>query len=84
MPFLILTSSTFDTTRYARFFGVDIKNVIEVKGKNYPIKENYPPVVVSDCIKYAVETSINIHVNNKDTGKYTDIIIFSPGKSRIS
>lgn len=81
-PFLICTSATFDTKKYADYFDVSRKKIIQVAGKNYPIKEIWPQHNLTDYISYAVETAIKIHTQNKSDylpGRLTDILIFVHG-----
>jgi HrpA-like RNA helicase len=79
-PFLILTSATFDVEKYADYFGVDHKNIIDVAGLNYPIELNFPKVPVTNYIQAAATQALEIHVKNTsdyDEGnRFTDILIF--------
>jgi HrpA-like RNA helicase len=84
-PFLILTSATFDVEKYADYFGVDHKNIIDVEGLNYPIEINYPEVPVANFIQYSVKQALDIHTKNVDdyaaNNRFTDILIFVSGMS---
>lgn len=84
-PFLILTSATFDTKKYADYFGVKHKNIITVKGSNFPIEHNYLKTPAADYIQMSAERAIKIHKENKDDYKdkrgFTDILIFVYGSS---
>jgi small subunit ribosomal protein S24e len=42
LPFLLLTSATFATRRYAEYFGVGAENIVEVIGRAYPIETHWP------------------------------------------
>ena len=83
-PFLILTSATFDTKRFANYFGVP-KNIIEIKGLSYPITDIFLKYDADNFITAAVEKARDIHKTNpKDfEGDMRDIIIFVPGMSHI-
>lgn len=81
-PFLILTSATFNVKKYADYFMVDHKNIIDVEGINYPIDVNYHNIPASNYIKAAVEKAIKLHNNMddyKDNNKFVDILIFVYG-----
>tara|TARA_A100001015_G_scaffold90573_1_gene100865 strand:- start:354 stop:2678 length:2325 start_codon:yes stop_codon:yes gene_type:complete len=84
-PFLILTSATFDTKKYADYFGVDHKNIITVKGSNHPIEHNYLKVPVADYIQASANRALKIHTENiddyKSENKFTDILIFVYGSA---
>ena len=83
-PFLILTSATFDTKKYADYFQVGRENIIQVEGLNFPIREHYPPNIVSNYITETVNTVIRIHTENLNDYKisnFTDIIIFTYGSA---
>lgn len=86
-PFLILTSATFDTEKYANYFNVDVKNIIEVEGLNYPIEHVFPSVDVTNYVEGAINTALSIHVKEtddyKDNNKFTDILIFVYGNAPL-
>lgn len=78
-PFFILTSATFNVEKYADYFGVDHKNIIEVFGLNYPIEEHYPPAPISDYIQAVTRKCIDIHTQNTsdyENNRFTDILVF--------
>lgn len=79
-PFLILTSATFDTEKYAKYFGVDKNNIVSVEGLNYPIEQHFPAVNVSDYVQGAVDQALKLHKNVDDyKDRFTDILIFVYG-----
>lgn len=82
-PFLILTSATFDVEKYSDYFGVDHKNIVDVSGLNYPIELNFPKVPITNYVKEAVNTALEIHTNNTNDyspdNRFTDILIFVYG-----
>ena len=82
-PFLILTSATFDVEKYSDYFGVDHKNIVDVSGLNYPIELNFPEVPVTNYVKKAVSTALDIHTKKTDdyspSNRFTDILIFVYG-----
>lgn len=85
-PFLILTSATFDTHKYAKYFECGPENIIEVMGQTKPIAENFPRSSCSNLITSAVQTIINIHENNPhdfESNYGRDIIVFVPGNKKI-
>lgn len=90
LPFLILTSATFDTDKYAKFFGVhpDILsederervrefgcgNMISVTGQTFPVEMNWPQTGTNDYLQTSAEIAIKIHKSNLDD---------KPGKNDI-
>lgn len=79
-PFLILTSATFDVKKYSDYFGVDHKNIIDVKGLNYPIEINFPKVPITNYVQSSVAQALDIHTKNtsdyEGDNRFTDILIF--------
>lgn len=80
LPFLILTSATFDAEKYAKYFGVyhdelsDIEkdrvrtfgcgNIISVVGQTFPIETNWLSVGTNDYMKTSAELAVKIHKEN--------------------
>lgn len=80
LPFLLLTSATFNTKRYADYFGVSFENIIEVTGRSYPIKIHWPDHGSNNYLTDAVLTALKIHNENlDDPPEQADILIFMPG-----
>lgn len=77
-PFLILTSATFDVDKYAKYFGVGEKNIIDVAGLNYEIVPHFPKVASANYVKQAASLAIGIHTDN-DYSENGDILIFVYG-----
>lgn len=84
-PFLILTSATFDVKKYADYFMVDHKNIIDVEGLNYPIEVNFKDVPVSNYVAETVRKCLEIHTKNTDDYKtrFADILVFVAGSRQI-
>lgn len=81
-PFLILTSATFDTPKFADYFGVDQKNIIEVAGEtNHPVSTTYLQAASTSFAEDAARLAYDIHRNNMGDTKITDILIFVSGSS---
>jgi HrpA-like RNA helicase len=82
-PFLILTSATFDTVKYANYFNVDTKGIITVEGLNYPIETVFSSVDINNYISTSVHTALKIHNTNtsdyNNNNKVIDILIFVYG-----
>jgi HrpA-like RNA helicase len=82
-PFLILTSATFDVEKYSKFFGTDMKQIIDVEGLNYPIEAHFPTTDIANYTNAAVQTALDIHKNNTSDyeggNRFTDILIFVYG-----
>jgi len=84
LPFLILTSATFNTKLYANYFNVSESNIVEVIGRSYPIETFWPTNGYNNYIQAAAETALKIHNDHLDDKKHqADILIFMPGISEI-
>jgi HrpA-like RNA helicase len=84
LPFLILTSATFDVHLYTKYFNIGLENTIEITGRAYPINEHWPEDDISDYIVGSIETAISIHEkNHDDESDKCDILIFTPGIKQI-
>ena len=81
LPFLLLTSATFDTRRYADYFGVGLGNVVEVVGRAYPIETHWPAQGTNDYPAEAAAVALRIHEGPGagDPPERADILIFMPG-----
>ena len=80
LPFLLLTSATFDTARYAEYFGVGSDNIVEVVGRAYPIEDHWPARGTSNYPAEAAAVALKIHEENAgDPPLRADILIFMPG-----
>jgi hypothetical protein len=82
LPFLLLTSATFNPARYAEYFGVGPGNVVEVKGRAYPIDTVWPEKGTNDYPAAAAAAVLQIHgENSSDPPDRADILVFMPGKA---
>ena len=96
-PFLILTSATFDTKEFGKYFGAT-QNIIEVKGVSFPISEHFLEYDTDNYLRSALETAKQIHLDNLDDVRkppkriapriwrpndFRDILIFLPGMRDI-
>lgn len=80
LPFLLLTSATFATRRYAEYFGIGPENIIEVIGRAYPIETHWPAQGTNDYPAEAAAIALKIHEENPDDPpEQADILIFMPG-----
>ena len=85
LPFLLLTSATFDVNIYLKYFEISKDNTIEIKGRAYPIVEHWPVDDYKDYIDESVTKAIKIHEeNSKDPIDKCDILIFVPGIKQIN
>jgi HrpA-like RNA helicase len=85
-PFLILTSATFDVKKYADYFMVSHKNILDVEGLNFPIQANFPKAPITDYVRHAASQALEIHRKNTDDYKdnrFTDILIFVYGNTPL-
>jgi HrpA-like RNA helicase len=92
-PFLILMSATFDVERYADYFKVSHKNIVDVTGLNYPVDVNFLPI---ECNNYVekIRSTVEVilkkdpilkysstdikYLENIKESQFTDILIFVP------
>ena len=80
LPFLLLTSATFDPRRYAAYFGVGEANIVEVEGRAYPITTHWPERGTNDYPAAAAAAVVRIHEENAaDPPERADILVFVPG-----
>jgi len=85
LPFLLLTSATFDPIKYAQYFDTDENNTWYVVGRTFDINIVWPKQNSSNFIKDAAELAHKIattHVN--DPLNQSDILIFMPGGLEIT
>lgn len=85
LPFLVLTSATIDTHKYADYFEVPYKtNIIDVLGQSFPIETIWPKTNISDIFKETANIVKKICINNKDDDPLrADILVFMMGNSEI-
>lgn len=84
LPFLILTSATFDPQRYTDYFGVGPANVVEVSGRQHEIRTHWPAHGVNDYVAAAAETVLRIHAENaQDAPGRGDVLVFLPGQAEM-
>jgi HrpA-like RNA helicase len=81
-PFVVIMSATIDTEIYDAYFGV--KNSFHVEGETYPITKNFLVTESRNLIKTIIDTVIEYHKNDKEPGKYRDILVFVPGIGEIN
>ncbi len=82
LPFLILTSATFDPMMYSNYFGS--KSIMQVSGKNFPIEVTFASNSVQNYFIEAARLAIKIHEDNPDDiPSQCDILIFIAGKDGI-
>jgi HrpA-like RNA helicase len=93
-PYFIFMSATLDPILYCKYVlsnvkatmtvdhdggTVDVyKNIIYVKGFNYPISRNYATIDTSDYLKDAYDKCVELHTKNEAdyAGNMRDIIVF--------
>ena len=80
LPFLLLASATIDPAAYAAYFGVGAANVVEVRGRGFPIKTHWPAAGFADYPRAAADLVLQIHRENPDDPpEQADILVFVPG-----
>ena len=82
LPFIIITSATFDPYKYADYFDTPYNNVFIIEGNTFPIIDIYPTKDCDDYIESIVETIGEIVKNEDEPGK-GDILVFVPGSSQM-
>ena len=84
LPFLLLTSATFDIRRYSTYFDIGIDNTVEVIGRAYPINDHWPKQDFGNYVDGSVSIAKKIHEENHDDENIKcDILIFTPGIKQI-
>lgn len=78
LPFLILTSATFDTNKYSHYFEVGNENVIKVTGQSFHIEEHWLSHNTSNVYDEITNTVKEINQYDDDP-EQSDILIFAPG-----
>lgn len=80
LPFLLLTSATFNPARYAAYFDVGDDNVFRVKGRSYAIDMRWPERGCNDYIVEAARVCRQLHAEGTgDADGACDILVFVPG-----
>lgn len=82
LPFLILASATFDTIKYANYFGISHNNIIKVAGSTFNIETHWTKHDVNNIYDTIVDTIEKINKNNDDPEK-SDVLIFAPGMKEM-
>jgi len=82
LPFLILTSATIDTEKYAKYFEIPSTNIIVILGQTYSIQNIYSPHDVVNIFTYVVDIITEI-CKNQDKFIQSDILVFLPGQQEI-
>lgn len=85
LPFLLLTSATFDPVKYAKYFDTDEKNTWYVVGRTFNIDTIWPKKDSTNFIKDAAELAHKIATTHVDDPlNQSDILIFMPGGMEIT
>ena len=86
-PHIIFMSATLNTAKFLDYFGEKNKRpqFITVEGMSYPIYKNFLQHSTENCIKKAIEITLEIHTENTNDFDNTehggDILIFVSGKA---
>ncbi len=91
LPFLILTSATFEPAQYLAYFGLaaqaeskganSLSNLIVVEGRQHPIREHFPATGTNDYVAEAARVVLDIHRTGQDAAGRGDVIVFMPGEA---
>lgn len=79
LPFLLLTSATFDEKRYAAFFGLGPANTVVVTGRSHGITTHWPSQGTNNYPAESAAVALRINEENDDPPTKADILIFVPG-----
>lgn len=82
LPFLILTSATIDTKKYADYFNLHYDNIIKVMGQSFNIDTQWPTNDIENFYDYIISTIQKIN-KNIDPYDKSDILVFLPGFKEI-
>lgn len=84
LPFVLLASATLPVKKYAQFFDVPPKNIVEVTGRAHEVLTHWPTAGTNDYPKEAARVALQIHERHADDSPdQADILIFMPGKPEI-
>lgn len=86
LPFMLLSSATFDIHKYAKYFDINSDdNTVEILGRTYPIITHWPSKESNESyINQSIQISRQIHEDNyNDPSNKCDILIFVPGIKQI-
>lgn len=82
LPFLLMLSATFDTGRYADYFGLGAANIMTVQGRTYGVTTHWPAAGTNNYPAEAAAVALRIHAEHPDDPpERADILIFMPGGS---
>jgi HrpA-like RNA helicase len=85
-PMVILMSGTLDPVVYLNYFSCNKRQFIDVIGSTFPTTNHFAKFEISNYIAYIVDLVEKIHVENIDeidTSKYIDILVFVQGRHQI-
>jgi len=85
LPFMVLSSATFDINKYAKYFNICADdNTVEILGRTYPIVTHWPTESGKSYIDQSIAITKQIHEKNyNDPSDKCDILIFVPGIKQI-
>jgi HrpA-like RNA helicase len=86
LPFMLLSSATFDINKYAKYFDINSEdNTVEILGRTYPIITHWPRQESTESyIQQSINITRQIHEDNySDSPNKCDILIFVPGIKQI-
>lgn len=77
-PMVIAMSGTMPVRKYARYFEVNERDVIDVRVQQFPKKENYAKVDITNYVDEVISVIMNIHLisGKDDEPERGDIIVF--------
>lgn len=82
LPFLVLTSATFEPAQYLGYFGLPaVGNLVVVEGRQHPIREHFPATGTNDYVTEAARVVLDIHRGGHDAPGRGDVIVFMPGEA---
>ena len=82
LPFLLLSSATIETKKYADYFNLHYDNIIKVTGQTFNTVTYWPNHDVENIYTY-ISSIIKEINNNIDSYDKSDVLIFLPGIKEI-
>lgn len=86
LPFMLLTSATFDIYKYTKYFNINAENnTVQITGRAYKIDTHWPNRAINNYVEESINTAKAIHENNhNDPDNKCDILIFVTGNKQIN
>eukprot|EP00397_Hematodinium_sp_SG-2012_P014182 GEMP01014413.1.p1 GENE.GEMP01014413.1~~GEMP01014413.1.p1 ORF type:complete len:630 (+),score=158.23 GEMP01014413.1:73-1962(+) len=77
---VVVMSATLNIAPLVNFFGEERSKVLQIRGREHPVKIWYTPNAEDDWLEAALLTVLQIHIDREGQG---DILVFLPGQDSI-